>query len=74
VAEQLRGESRIPELLLNSGPERVPELVRMPALKTEAAGHLIAYVPSATRRKPVLDPADHPALEANEEGGGGVGP
>jgi len=46
----------------------------MPALKTEAAGHLIAYVPSATRRKPVLDPADHPALEPDEEGGGGVSP
>jgi len=41
VAEQLRGESRIPELLLDGGPERVPELVRMPALKAETAGHLI---------------------------------
>ncbi len=74
MAEQLRGESRIPELLLNGRPERVPELVRMPALKAEAARHLIAYISSATRRKPVPDPADHPALEPDEEGGGGVSP
>ena len=71
MAEQLRGQSRIPELLFDGGPKGVPELVWMPALKTEATRHLVAYIPSATRRKPVLDRADHPALEPDEEGGGG---
>jgi hypothetical protein len=46
----------------------------MPALNTEAAGHLITNPPGATRREPVLDRADHPALEPYEQGRGGVSP
>jgi hypothetical protein len=68
VAEQLRGASRIPELLVDGGPERVPELVRMSALKTEAPGHLITNPRSATRREPgVFSPSTPPCRQLSRQ-------